>query len=363
SVALGLGLPEDYWPRIRRDLVQELESRQHEYRWMFGTKDYNNIYNTVNIAGLWMVMPDTGLVIASKYNKVVVSLSNDRGCATSFPLWSSPTQSDSHEIIVIAHVNGNHYIRVDLREGFPLPVTHPRWNTYKRIMHLDGETDMLVVKILFASIIIVILKHINPAQETQYERLQERSNISYDEMRVEHQVFERHTHALRNFLVDVMNPDNLLPLAYSFKGKEWCRLEASKGANWYLQTHVISHIKSSFKFSILVNGITLKKFIRKGISLVLKPKVCLSGPAKKKSIVLDIVNKCKHATNMLRLLLTAPGCNRVATDETKIQYVGSIVIDLQVENRRANDVSSFKAIDTHYFDLMRRGERMRFEVS
>ncbi|GJX71219.1 FAR1-related sequence 5-like protein [Tanacetum coccineum] len=130
-VALGLGLPEDYWPRILQDLVQELESRQHEYRWMFGTKDYNNIYNTVNIVGLWMVMPDTGLVIASKYNKVVVSLSNDRGCATSFPLWSSPTQSDSHEIIVIAHVNGNHYIRVDLREGFPLPATHPRWNAYK----------------------------------------------------------------------------------------------------------------------------------------------------------------------------------------------------------------------------------------
>nr|GEV82205.1 hypothetical protein [Tanacetum cinerariifolium] len=52
SVALVLGLPGDYWPRIRRELVQELESRQHEYRWMFGTKDYNNIYNTVNNVGL-----------------------------------------------------------------------------------------------------------------------------------------------------------------------------------------------------------------------------------------------------------------------------------------------------------------------
>ena len=32
---------------------------------------------------------------------------------------------------MIAHVNGNHYIRVDLREGFPLPRTHPRWDAYK----------------------------------------------------------------------------------------------------------------------------------------------------------------------------------------------------------------------------------------
>nr|GEU80314.1 hypothetical protein [Tanacetum cinerariifolium] len=33
SVSLGLGLPEYYWPRIRWDLVQEWESRQHEYRY------------------------------------------------------------------------------------------------------------------------------------------------------------------------------------------------------------------------------------------------------------------------------------------------------------------------------------------
>nr|GEX54579.1 hypothetical protein [Tanacetum cinerariifolium] len=97
---------------------------------------------------------------------------------------------------------------------------------------------------------------------------------------------------------DVMNPDNLLSVAYSFKGKVWCRLEASKWANWCLQTHVISDIKSSFKFLVLMNGITLKKLIRKGISPVLKPQVCLSRAAKKKSIVLDIVNKCKQARHV-----------------------------------------------------------------
>ncbi|GJT10658.1 hypothetical protein Tco_0857700 [Tanacetum coccineum] len=90
SVALGLGLPEDHWPRIRSDLVHELESRQEQYMCKFGTLGYNRIYSIVRFVGQWMEMPDTGLVIASTYNKVVVNLSDDGGCATSFPLWSSP---------------------------------------------------------------------------------------------------------------------------------------------------------------------------------------------------------------------------------------------------------------------------------
>nr|GEU65465.1 hypothetical protein [Tanacetum cinerariifolium] len=71
---------------------------------------------TMKFAGRWMEMPDTGLVIASAYNKVVVNLSDAGGCSTCFPLWSRPPQSESRETIVIAHVDGNRYIRVTLRE-------------------------------------------------------------------------------------------------------------------------------------------------------------------------------------------------------------------------------------------------------
>ena len=131
SVALGLGLSEDDWPIIRYDLVRHLESHQEQYMWIFGTIGYNKMYRIVSTTGAWMEMPNTGLVIASMYSKVVVGLSNDGGSTTSFPLWSSPPQSDSNEIIVIAHVHGNHYIRVALRDGFPLPITHPLWITYK----------------------------------------------------------------------------------------------------------------------------------------------------------------------------------------------------------------------------------------
>lgn len=71
------------------------------------------------------------------------------------------------------------------------------------------------------------------------------------------------------------------------QGRVWWALEASKGANWYLQTHLSSTLKSSLKFSVLVNAITLKRLIRKGIPPVLRPKVwfALSGAAKKKSTV------------------------------------------------------------------------------
>ncbi|KAL5794228.1 hypothetical protein ACOSP7_002822 [Xanthoceras sorbifolium] len=76
------------------------------------------------------------------------------------------------------------------------------------------------------------------------------------------------------------------------QGRVWWALEASKGANWYLQPQVVSisqgiALKSSLKLSTLANAITLKKLIRKGIPPVLRPKVwfSLSGAAKKKSTV------------------------------------------------------------------------------
>nr|GEV84351.1 hypothetical protein [Tanacetum cinerariifolium] len=148
---------------------------------------------------------------------------------------------------------------------------------------------------------------------------------------VDFQVTHKRAHSLiktgtSTIVMKNMSGDNLLSLAYSFKdrvdpdvnndtsedeptsskqkwfldltGKVWCRLEANKGANWCLQTHVISEIKLSFKFSVLLNDITLTKLIMKGMSPVLKPKVCLSGVAKKKPIMPDIVNKCKQARHV-----------------------------------------------------------------
>ncbi|KAL0320101.1 UNVERIFIED_CONTAM: hypothetical protein Sradi_5271600 [Sesamum radiatum] len=73
------------------------------------------------------------------------------------------------------------------------------------------------------------------------------------------------------------------------QGRVWWALEANKGANWYLKIRFSSTLQSSLKFSGLVDAITLKRLIKKGIPLHLRPKVwfSLSGAAKKKSTVPD----------------------------------------------------------------------------
>ncbi|XP_057460817.1 uncharacterized protein LOC130751270 [Actinidia eriantha] len=87
--------------------------------------------------------------------------------------------------------------------------------------------------------------------------------------------------------VDDVNVLNEVREKVRQQGRVWWSMEASKGANWYLQTHVSSTLKSSLKFSALANAITLKRLIRKGIPPVLRPKIwfSLSGAAKKKSTV------------------------------------------------------------------------------
>ncbi|KAF2284844.1 hypothetical protein P3X46_012104 [Hevea brasiliensis] len=92
--------------------------------------------------------------------------------------------------------------------------------------------------------------------------------------------------------VDDVNVLNEVREKVRQQGRVWWALEASKGANWYLQPQVTSIVegialKSSLKLSTLANAITLKKLIRKGIPPVLRPKVwfSLSGAAKKKSTV------------------------------------------------------------------------------
>ncbi|MQM02793.1 hypothetical protein Taro_035560 [Colocasia esculenta] len=73
------------------------------------------------------------------------------------------------------------------------------------------------------------------------------------------------------------------------QARAWWALEASKGANWYLEPWVSSISEGIFmgslKLSVLANTISLRKLIRKGIPPLLRPKVWLSvsGATKKRS--------------------------------------------------------------------------------
>ncbi|GKA49997.1 putative reverse transcriptase domain-containing protein [Tanacetum coccineum] len=78
----------------------------------------------------WMVMPDTGLLTASRYNRVVQHI-NIHGNNTMFPLLYSPPESQRHESIVITLVHGMPFVRVDLRGDYQMPHVHPYWKRYK----------------------------------------------------------------------------------------------------------------------------------------------------------------------------------------------------------------------------------------
>ncbi|XP_058070763.1 uncharacterized protein LOC131219565 [Magnolia sinica] len=93
--------------------------------------------------------------------------------------------------------------------------------------------------------------------------------------------------------VDDVNVLNEVTERVRQQGRVWWALEASKGANWYLQPQISSLSEaiavSSLRPSIVTNTIALKRLIRKGIPPVLRPKVWLSvsGASRKRSTVPD----------------------------------------------------------------------------
>ncbi|GJZ30957.1 hypothetical protein Tco_0576004 [Tanacetum coccineum] len=126
----------------RRAIIEELERLPGNFVACKTTEHLKRIQKAIFVEvidlkkelRLQMEMANTRLIIASPYNRVVISLANGGnvgGCTTTFSLWSSPPQSEPHETIGIAHVYGNHLIKAALREGCPLPMTHPLWRTYR----------------------------------------------------------------------------------------------------------------------------------------------------------------------------------------------------------------------------------------
>lgn len=127
--------------------------------------------------------------------------------------------------------------------------------------------------------------------------------------------------------VDDVNVLNEVREKVRQQGRVWWALEASKGANWYLQPSVSEGIalKSSLKLSTLANAITLKRLIRKGIPPVLRPKVwfSLSGAAKKKSTVPE-----SYYNDLIKAV-----DGKVTPATRQIDHVSSCLISLQIDLR------------------------------
>ncbi|KAK3189170.1 hypothetical protein Dsin_028731 [Dipteronia sinensis] len=90
----------------------------------------------------WMTMPETGHIIAPKYNVVPVLLSKQL-CLTFLPLRFVPLPQSLHKIIMIGFVNGCHFIEMrNLRASLKTPQVD--WYDAK-ITHLNHMENPQVI--------------------------------------------------------------------------------------------------------------------------------------------------------------------------------------------------------------------------
>ncbi|KAL5147409.1 hypothetical protein HKD37_06G017102 [Glycine soja] len=132
SIAALLGMGEDSWSLVCNELIKELGKWSHDYINLFGgTERFEQLRLSLLVDGFskvsvdkWMDIIEMGYVIASRYNVILVSLSQQQSL-TFFPLRSQPPlDSFVHRMICVGHVFGNHFVQVYLKDRCPLP---PLW--------------------------------------------------------------------------------------------------------------------------------------------------------------------------------------------------------------------------------------------
>ncbi|XP_058767246.1 uncharacterized protein LOC131640896 [Vicia villosa] len=128
------GYGTDGWSMVRRDLEKEIIGfRSKLYEDLFG-KRLPTVRSSLVIETLgqqppnkWMALPEFGYVIANRYNVVFVSLGHP---SLSYFLMTS-AHSPNASIYCIGFVNGNHWVQVNMNEGFPLPPVTTDWKKYR----------------------------------------------------------------------------------------------------------------------------------------------------------------------------------------------------------------------------------------
>lgn len=130
SHALNMG---DNWIQVRTDLSEEIIKNEALYDQIVGVVRQLDIassllcYVTLAPVAKWMSIPDIGLVAASCYNVSLVSSSKYQSF-TFIPLHSAPLKD--RKMIYIGFVNGDHFIRLVIKDECPLPPIFSPWLRY-----------------------------------------------------------------------------------------------------------------------------------------------------------------------------------------------------------------------------------------
>ncbi|KAH1198355.1 hypothetical protein GmHk_18G051955 [Glycine max] len=125
SIAALLGMGEDLWPLVREEM-----------NLFGGTERFEQLKLSLLVDGFskvsvdkWMDITEMGYVIASRYNVILVSLSQQQSM-TFFPLRSQPPpDSSGHRMICVGHVFRNHFVQVYLKDHCPLPPPALLWSS------------------------------------------------------------------------------------------------------------------------------------------------------------------------------------------------------------------------------------------
>jgi hypothetical protein len=131
AISVSLGYDEDQWLNIRKQLVEELESKYDDYArvFTFGIHELHNVlsfYETPAPLEYRMTMPDTGILIANRFGVIFTYLTS-AGSLTFFPLWKGPEEFLYHQFITISLVYGGHYVMVQLKEHFLMSTISSYW--------------------------------------------------------------------------------------------------------------------------------------------------------------------------------------------------------------------------------------------
>ncbi|KAI5390399.1 hypothetical protein KIW84_075642 [Lathyrus oleraceus] len=129
------GYGEDGWSMVHRELGLEIidKDRSTLYDKLFSNR-LLEVRESLMIESFgsqppekWLTLPDMDYLIANRYNVVLVCLGNP--CMTFFPMTSS--HSPNVSIYCIGFINQNHWVQVNMKEGFPLPPVTLDWKKFR----------------------------------------------------------------------------------------------------------------------------------------------------------------------------------------------------------------------------------------
>lgn len=135
AIAVALGRPQSDWMRVRSEMAQTMLEHKTTFASIFGTSGATRLYNAINWTrdapapkSHWLEVPDMLAVAAQTYQRPAAVFAPGGQSNTWFPLG---VEVNDHEAIVLGFVGGNHFVRVEMREGGRLPAGNIQWEAQR----------------------------------------------------------------------------------------------------------------------------------------------------------------------------------------------------------------------------------------